>query len=81
MGYDGKGQYPINHIDDINSLNVDFSKGYVLEKLVKLQKEISVIVTRFGNNSYEIYEPIENIHEDQILKYSKIPAEINEKIF
>ena len=48
---------------------------------MKLKKEISVIITRFGNNKYEIYEPIENTHEDQILKYSKIPANINEKIF
>ena len=81
MGYDGKGQYPIKKIEDINNLNIDFSKGYILEKLVKLKKEISVIITRFGNNSYEIYEPIENTHEDQILKHSKIPAEITKKIF
>ena len=60
-------------------MNIDFSKGYVLEKLVKLKKEISVIITRFGNNKYEIYEPIENTHEDQILKHSKIPAEISKK--
>ena len=26
------------------------------------------------------HEPIENLHEDQILKYSKIPAEIDNKI-
>ena len=81
MGYDGKGQYPIKKIDDLNMLNIDFSKGYILEKLVKLKKEISVIITRFRNNEYEIYEPIENNHQDQILKDSKIPAEINKKIF
>ena len=81
MGYDGKGQYPIKKIEDINNLNIDFSKGYILEKLVKLKKEISVIITRFGNNSYEIYEPIENTHENQILKHSIIPAEITKKIF
>ena len=81
MGYDGKGQYPINDVKDLNLLKIDFSKGYILEKLVKLKKEISVIITRFGNNNYEIYEPIENIHEDQILKYSKIPAQINKEIF
>ena len=81
MGYDGKGQYPIKKINEIEKLNLNFSKGYILEKLVKLKKEISVIITRFGNNSYEIYEPIENTHEDQILKYSVIPAEINNKIF
>ncbi len=81
MGYDGKGQYPIKRIDDLEKLNIDFSKGYILEKLVKLKKEISIIITRFGNNNYQIYEPIENTHQDQILKYSKIPAEISEKIF
>ena len=81
LGYDGKGQYRIKSKQDLNSLNIDFSKEYILEKLVKLKKEISVIITRFGNNSYEIYEPIENIHEDQILKYSKIPAEINKRLF
>ena len=80
MGYDGKGQFPIKKIEDINLINIDFSKGYILEKLVKLKKEISVIVTRFGVSNYEIYEPIENSHQDQILKHSKIPAEISDKI-
>ena len=80
MGYDGKGQYPLKKIEDINSLNIDFSKGYVLEKLVKLKKEVSVIITRFGNNNYEVYDPIENTHKDQILKHSVIPAGISEKI-
>ena len=80
LGYDGKGQYPINNLEEINSLNIDYSKGYILEKLVKLKKEISIIITRFSDKQYEIYEPIENIHENQILKHSKIPAEINDKI-
>ena len=80
MGYDGKGQYPIKKIEDLELLNIDFSKGYILEKLVKLKKEISVIVTRFGINNFEIYEPIENTHQEQILKHSKIPAEISQKI-
>ena len=32
LGYDGKGQYPINSIEELASLNIDFSKGYILEK-------------------------------------------------
>jgi len=80
MGYDGKGQYPINNIEAIDSLNINFENEYILEKLVKLKKEISVIITRFSNNKYEIYEPIENTHEDQILRHSKIPAEISQKL-
>jgi 5-(carboxyamino)imidazole ribonucleotide synthase len=80
LGYDGKGQHLVNCAEDLNSLNIDYSKDYILEKLVKLKKEVSIIITRFNDKEYEIYEPIENIHEDQILKYSKIPAEINSKI-
>tara|TARA_B100001027_G_scaffold50209_1_gene33319 strand:- start:601 stop:1647 length:1047 start_codon:yes stop_codon:yes gene_type:complete len=80
MGYDGKGQYPIKSLNELSGLSIDFSKDYILEKLVKLKKEISVIITRFGNNRYEIYEAIENTHENQILKKSKIPAEISDKL-
>ena len=80
LGYDGKGQYPIQTLNDLKNLNIDFSKEYILEKLVKLKKEISIIITRFSDKKYEIYEPIENIHKEQILHCSKIPADINEKI-
>ena len=81
LGYDGKGQYKIDSVENLNDLNLDFSKEYILEKKVKLKKEISVIITRFDSHKYEIYEPIENVHEDQMLKYSKIPADINKEIF
>tara|TARA_B100000767_G_C19723547_1_gene518425 strand:+ start:230 stop:1273 length:1044 start_codon:yes stop_codon:yes gene_type:complete len=80
LGYDGKGQHLINSTNDLKDLDIDFSKGYLLEKMVKLKKEISIIITRFSDKKYEIYEPIENLHEDQILKHSTIPAVISEKI-
>ncbi|WP_415275136.1 5-(carboxyamino)imidazole ribonucleotide synthase [Candidatus Pelagibacter sp. Uisw_116] len=80
LGYDGKGQHPINSLENLDTINIDYSKGYILEKLVKLKKEISIIITRFSDHKYEIYEPIENVHEDQILKNSKIPAKISDKI-
>ena len=80
LGYDGKGQHPVNSLDDLDSINIDYSKGYILEKLVRLKKEISIIITRFSDQKYEIYEPIENSHEDQILINSKIPAEISNTI-
>ena len=80
LGYDGKGQHPISSLENLDLIDVDFSKGYILEKLVKLKKEISIIITRFSDQKYEIYEPIENVHEDQILRNSTIPAEISDKI-
>ena len=80
LGYDGKGQHLIKSLKNLDSINLDYSKGYILEKLVKLKREFSIIITRFNDLKYEIYEPIENVHEDQILKNSKIPAEISDKV-
>ena len=79
LGYDGKGQYKLNTVDDITK-EIDFTKEYILEKLIHLKKEISVVITRYDQNSYEIYDPIENVHEEQILKYSTIPSDISDDI-
>jgi len=81
LGYDGRGQYKIDDVENISKLKIDFNKDYILEKIVNLKLEISVILTRYGHQKYETFEPIENRHEDQILKTSKIPANISEELF
>ena len=80
LGYDGHGQFVINSLEDVKK-DWCFTADYILEKKVNLSKEISVVISRFGNNKIYTYEPIENIHKDQILKHSKIPAEITDKMF
>ena len=80
LGYDGHGQFILNSLKDVKK-DWCFTADYILEKKVNLSREISVVITRFGNGEIYIYEPIENIHEDQILKYSKIPADITDEIF
>ena len=80
LGYDGKGQFRLNNKNEIDKQKIDFNSQYILEKIINLKKEISVIITRFKNQSYEIYEPIENVHKDQILKFSEIPAKISGNI-
>ena len=80
LGYDGRGQFVINSLNDVRQ-DWCFTADYILEKKVNLKKEISVILTRFQNGTKSIYEPIENIHENQILKQLKIPADIEDKIY
>ena len=80
LGYDGKGQFRLNNKNEIDKQKINFNSQYILEKIINLKKEISVIITRFKNQSYEIYEPIENVHKDQILKFSEIPAKISSNI-
>ena len=79
LGYDGKGQYVINTLNDVKD-DWCFTNGYILEKKVNLKKEISVILTRFQNGEISIFEPIENVHKNQILINSIIPAKISDKI-
>ena len=79
LGYDGKGQFKINSIKDIDE-NIDFNNEYILEKIINLKQEVSIVITRFSHQKYEVYEPIENVHEDQILKHSKIPANISDSL-
>jgi len=79
LGYDGHGQFVLNSLNDFKK-EWRFTADYILEKKVNLKKEISVVITRFQNGTKLIYEPIENTHENQILKNSKIPADINKKI-
>ena len=79
MGYDGKGQTRINSIEQIDE-KIDYNKDYILEKFVDLKQEISVAATRYQDKRISIYEPSENVHENGILKHSKIPANINQKL-
>ena len=80
LGYDGHGQFVLNSLEDIKK-DWCFTADYILEKKVNLSKEISVVISRFGKDKIYIYEPIENIHKDQILKHSKIPADITGEMF
>ena len=79
-GYDGKQQYRFKTINDINS-KIDFKKDYILEKFLTFKQEISVAATRYKDGKISIYEPTENVHENGILRHSKIPANISKKIF
>ena len=80
LGYDGKGQFVLNSLDDVKK-DWCFTADYILEKKVNLKKEISVVITRFKDGTLSFYEPIENEHRNQILFKSKIPANISKKIY
>jgi 5-(carboxyamino)imidazole ribonucleotide synthase len=61
-----------------NTLGYDGHGQFVLNSLKDIKKDWCFTADYIL--AY-IYEPIENIHEDQILKNSKIPADINQEIF
>lgn len=80
-GYDGKGQVVIRGQKDIGEAEKLLSHGTcVLEKWLSFQKEISVIVTRSVSGEVSTFPVAENIHVDNILSQSIVPARIDDNI-
>ena len=80
-GYDGKGQLVIKEHQDIVKGEALLNHGAcVLEKWIPFEKEISVIVTRKLNGETAVFPVAENIHEENILHKTIVPARISQAI-
>ncbi|WP_432355651.1 5-(carboxyamino)imidazole ribonucleotide synthase [Sporosarcina sp. A2] len=79
-GYDGKGQLVIHSESDIPAASDLLNGGpCVIEKWIPFEKEISVIVTRKTTGDMKCFPVAENIHEENILHKSIVPARIGEQ--
>lgn len=75
MGYDGKGQYRICQVSDLNVIPDElFEQDLILEKRVDFKREVSVIVARNGLGAIETWPLCENKHKDGILTTTIVPA-------
>ncbi|WP_026573534.1 5-(carboxyamino)imidazole ribonucleotide synthase [Bacillus sp. UNC438CL73TsuS30] len=80
-GYDGKGQLVIKVQQDLQKAEELIKLGAcVLEKWIPFEKEISVIVTRKLDGETAIFPVAENIHQDNILHQTIVPARISEDV-
>ncbi|WP_435796807.1 5-(carboxyamino)imidazole ribonucleotide synthase [Peribacillus frigoritolerans] len=80
-GYDGKGQAVIRQESDIPEASELLNSGAcILEKWVSFEKEISVIVARNSDGEINSFPIAENIHVNNILHQSIVPARIQEKV-
>ncbi|MGE7781845.1 5-(carboxyamino)imidazole ribonucleotide synthase [Peribacillus sp. NPDC097264] len=78
-GYDGKGQLVINEEADIKKAESLLQTGVcVLEAWIPFVKEISVVVTRKANGETSHFPVAENIHIENILHKSIVPARISQ---
>ncbi len=79
-GYDGKGQYVIKDEQKIAEAAKFLEKGLcVLEKWIPFEKEISVIIFRSVSGETAVLPVGENIHKDNILHQTIVPARISEQ--
>lgn len=77
LGYDGKGQIRVQSPAEVKDAFVQLGeRPCVLERLLNLKLEISVIVTRVGPGQTACFPVAENHHEGGILDISIVPARI-----
>lgn len=78
-GYDGKGQLVIREPQDLSKGEPLLKHGAcVVEKWIPFEKEISVIVTRKLDGETTFFPVAENIHEENILDTTIVPARISQ---
>ncbi len=78
-GYDGKG---VLILKDINDLDKAFDAPSVLERLVNIKKEISVIAARAQDGSVTAYPPVEMEFnpEANLVEFLFSPADISKEV-
>ena len=78
MGYDGKGQIQVNTLAEARTAFEQLGNtACVLEEMVDLEREISVILARSINGLTAVYPVGENRHVNGILDTTIVPAALD----
>ncbi|MFD1021042.1 5-(carboxyamino)imidazole ribonucleotide synthase [Thalassobacillus hwangdonensis] len=81
-GYDGKGQLKLDAESDLAEAEsfIAPDSTYIIEAFVPFDREISIIFTRSQSGDIVYFPIAENIHHNQILFKTQIPAAITADI-
>lgn len=75
LGYDGKGQVRVKSRDDVRAAYAGMKNvTCVLEKMLPLAYEISVLTARGADGQSVVYPIAENVHRDGILFTTTVPG-------
>ena len=78
LGYDGKGQVTVHSVADVKAAWLGMGTvPCVLEKMLPLEREISVICARDAHGTIAVFPVGENTHRKGILAVTQVPARIS----
>ena len=78
-GYDGRGNVPIESPDDVETAFERIEGAAMVEAFVPFERELSVIGVR-GDGEQRVFTPGENVHEEEILRETVVPARVPEDV-
>jgi 5-(carboxyamino)imidazole ribonucleotide synthase len=77
LGYDGKGQVQIDTIKNASMAYYELNEApAIVEKKIDFTQEFSVIAVRDYHGNFMAYTPVDNVHENGILRTSTIPSKL-----
>lgn len=81
--YDGKGQLVIHNLEDLGAALAQVERAehdWILEKMISFALECSAIVARNSAGETAVFPVAENIHRENILFASIVPARIQAEV-
>jgi 5-(carboxyamino)imidazole ribonucleotide synthase len=79
LGYDGKGQIEVSTLEEAQSAFGQLgNRPCVLEEMLDLAREISVVLARCSDGRQAVYPVGENRHVNGVLDTTMVPASIDE---
>ena len=77
FGYDGKGQFKIDSLDDLEEAwKAVAEQEAVLEAFIDFERELSVVAARSDTGQFVHYGVVENRHQRHILDITIAPASV-----
>lgn len=81
MGYDGKGQLRVDDLDELVAAHAALGRvPCVLEGLLSLEREFSVVLARNALGEVAFFPLAENLHRQGILDMSIVPARLPDTV-
>lgn len=78
-GYDGRGNVPIESPGGVEAAFEQIEGKAMIEAFVPFERELSVIGVR-GDDERRVFTPGENVHEEEILRETVVPARVPEDV-
>jgi 5-(carboxyamino)imidazole ribonucleotide synthase len=82
-GYDGKGQWVLRREDELAEAYATLAKAgteLIVEQFVPFELELSVIAARNPDGELAVFPTAENVHQDNILHLTIVPARVSEEV-
>ena len=77
-GYDGKGNFIVHEACQLKELESHAEKELLMaEQFIDFDRELSVVTARSVDGQFKLFPIAENVHEQSILRLTRVPADIS----